>query len=534
MSIFTEVKSPKVRTSNHNISEEFKLSCNFGQLIPILCKEVLPSDKFKIDTELLIKFAPLKSPMMHRIKAKVDYFFVPNYQLTNVFEKFINPKVNTAANPVDLPWLYPQVLSAYSNPLKGSLIDYLGLPILNTGWSTDTNESISILPLVAYQHIYNSYYRDQNMEVLEGASAATSTLYLKDQWMDLQGDIELPVGSNQLTQLCKLRNCAWQHDYFTSALPTPQAGDDVMLPVGSTIMSNGAMEFVKEGTTTRPSTGAASFDNSVGELKDVDGDAVEYDGGLSVSSGSVSINNLRKLFSLQRFKELAERGGTRYTEMVRNFFGAYLPDSYFDRPVYLGGQVQPINIGEVVSTADTVSGASGTTIGYRGGIANSYGRTRTVYLNARCHGFVMGLLRIIPEATYSQGVERMWTRRSIYDYAWPQFAHLGEQEIRNKELFFSGVPATDNGVFGYTPRYSEYKEGHCHIAGEFRDTLKYWHLGRNFASAPNLNRQFIMMEQMNYDPFYVTAATTEHVYVDLYNNIQSRRPLPYYGTPSGI
>lgn len=534
MSIFTEVKSPKVRTSNHNLSEEFKLSCNFGQLIPILCKEVLPSDRFKIETELLIKFAPLKSPMMHRIKAKVDYFFVPNYQLTNVFEKFINPKINTNANPVDLPWLTPHEMTVYTgSALKGSLIDYLGLPIMNSGLSSDTNESLSILPLIAYQHIYNSYYRDQNMEVLENANPATTTLFLKEKYMDIQGNAGQYMEENQLTNLHKLRNCAWQHNYFTSALPSPQAGDDVYLPVGSAISANGAMQFYQEGSSTRPS-GTAIFDDSEGTIIDSMGQNAEYENGLQVESTSVSINNLRKLFSLQRFKELAERGGTRYTEMVRNFFGSYLPDSYFDRPVYLGGQVQPINIGEVVSTADTVSGTNGTTIGYRGGIANSYGRTRTVYLNARCHGFVMGMLRILPEATYSQGIERMWTRRSIYDYAWPQFAHLGEQEIRNKELFFSGNPATDNGVFGYTPRYAEYKEGHCHIAGEFRDTLKYWHLGRNFASAPNLNKQFIMMEQMNYDPFYVTSADTEHVYVDLYNHIHTRRPLPYYGTPSGI
>lgn len=552
MSIFTQVKRPKVKSSNFNLSEEVKLSCNFGELIPILCKEVLPSDKFEISTELLIKLAPLKAPVMHRLKAKVDYFLVPNYQLTSQFEKFINPKVNTAANPVVLPWntansIYQRRPSG--GTLVGSLADYLGLPITQSAFMQSSTK-ISMLPFIAYQHIYNCFYRDENLEPIENASPTTTSLYLVDTYKDMVasqswGNI---VGSEQMSNLLKLRTSAWKKDYFTSALPSPQAGDDVMLP-----LVGGDMNVVFNPTAADTAGWVASNGHSSSAYTGLgyeqgdpmipyfnpstpgDPEYAFYDpnGSLKVDTSdtpSISVNNMRKLFSLQRFKELAERGGTRYPELVQNFFGAFLPDIYFDRPIYLGGQVQPIQIGEVVQTSSSTTDSA---LGYRGGIGSSYGKTKTVRFKSKFHGYVIGILRILPEATYSQGIERMWTRETIYDYAFPQFAHLGEQEIFNKEIYAQGTDA-DNQVFGYTPRYAEYKEGHCHVCGEFRNTLEYWHFGRKFANAPQLNKTFVMMDQMNYDPFNVTSATTEHVYVNLYNNIKARRPLPYFGTPGGI
>ena len=554
MSIFSKIKVPKIKSSVFNLSQERKIDCNFGELIPILCQEVLPHDKFKVSTELLIKLVPLKSPMMHRVQATVHYFFVPTFQINSVFEKFINPKVNTD-NSIVLPYLTPAYLNNYGKvsgrtDLLYSLCDYLGLPILNSGWlsldntSTLKSKYVNIDPFRAYQHIYNSFYRDENCERLEDAVGTTTSLFLVGNFLSSTGYFQQIT--NQVKNLLKLRTRAWAKDYFTSALPSPQAGDDVLIPMTGLVQPDGQLKF---GTTSEyaiPSEQSPVFDGTsvggTGAMTVVDAEdtdvSLTYGSGLKVVNASSSINDLRRAMALQKFKELAERGGTRYSEMVRNFFGAFLKDYWIDRPIYLGGQVQNVNVGEVVQTSATdtvtVSGASATSyLGERGGIAHSYGRTKTVSLNAPCHGYLFGILSLRPQATYQQGLERMWTRSSIFDWAFPQFARMGEQEIWNYEIFAQGT-SDDDGVFGYTPRYAEYKTGHTEICGSFRNSLGYWHLGRIFDSLPTLSKSFVMMDSPSYAAFNVTSSSTRHVIVDLYNKIVARRALPYFGTPSSI
>lgn len=550
MSIFSKVSTPKLKSSNFNLSEEHRLSMNMGDLVPIMCKEVLPGDKFKVSTELSIKLAPLKAPVMHRITAYVHYFFVPTFQINSVFEKFINPKVNSD-NSIVLPYLNPFRISTrgqvsnkgQSGGFIGSLSDYLGLPVTQAAWLGTSSgaayqESISIDPFRAYQHIYNSFYRDQNLEPLEGADPATTSLFLIDRYKDIVGDFGSSglVNGNTLYTLMALRKRAWAKDYFTSALPSPQAGDDVLIPITSQVTADGDFLLSQDGVAPNDgplsvTTDEASTADGSGWITDQNDNPLQYAGGLKATNSTATINDLRKAMALQRFKELAERGGTRYSEMVRNFFGAFLKDYWVDRPIFLGGQKQAVKVSEMFQTSQT----NGTeALGERAGIGHSYGFTKGVYLNAPCHGYLMGILSIRPEAVYTQGLERMWTRKSLFDFAFPQFANMGEQEIYQKELFVGADGDANNTVFGYTPRYAEYKTSKSYVSGEFRTSLNYWHFARQFDNAPTLSSQFVMMNNVPTRPFNVTDPTAEHIYVDLYNNIYARRRLPYFGTPSAI
>lgn len=548
MSIFSQVKRPKIKSSVFNLSHESKLSCNFGDLIPILCQEVLPSDKFKISTELLIKLAPLKAPMMHKVRAYVHYFFVPTYQVDKVFQDFINPKVNID-NSISMLYCYPNNIQSYgkvNNSLYGSLADYLGLPITQSNWlglisgpaEASNAGKVLVDPFRCYQHIYNEYYRDQNLEFNSG-NALTDPLYDIQAHASDTGALLLTHNVNEALNLFKLRKRAWAKDYFTSALPTPQAGDDVLIPMNVQVESDGGPLVFQNSDQRDMSTGTPDFaDSQYGSvLSDGDGQASYYYRGLKASNGTATINDLRRAMALQRFKELAERGGTRYSEMVNNFFGAFLKDYWVDRPIFLGGMAKDVTVSEVVqqsASQDVLIGDEGTTafLGTRAGIGNAYGKTKTVSFSSPCHGYLMGILSIRPEAVYQQGLERMWQRHSLYDWAFPQFANLGEQEIRNSEIFADSEGNDD--VFGYTPRYAEYKHGHSHCAGEFRRSLDYWTMSRWFAEKPTLSKEFVQMNNINYEPFAVTSPTVEHCYVDLYNKIVARRPLPYFGTPSVI
>lgn len=517
------------------------LSCNMGDLVPILCKEVLPGDKIKVSTELLIKFAPMKAPAMGQVTAYVHYFFVPQYQINDVFQDFINPKVNDGS--VVLPFCYPVNIGTYYASPVGSLADYLGLPVTQTNWYFDAGnykDKILIDPFRAYQHIYNCFYRDQNaepdgsislfdVEACRGASGHIGG-WLLDAGMD---------SGTALTALFKLRKRAWGHDYFTSALPSPQAGDDVLIPITSQVTPDGPMKFDTRGAggdagplyDSDASFGPVSGSDVDNFLSDSQGDHAYYKSGLKAINSTATINDLRRAMALQKFKELAERGGGRYSEMVRNFFGAFLKDYWVDRPILLGGQKQRVKIGEVLQT----SMSSGTeALGERAGVGGSYGRTAGVSLKAPCHGYLLGILSIRPKAFYYQGVEKMWSRHSLFDWAFPQFANMGEEEIYGREIFADAGASDDDPnkkIFGYTPRYASYKVGHSVIAGEFRTSLDYWHFARKFANSPELNKSFIMMDSVPTRPFNVLDATTEHVYVDLYNTVIARRALPYFGTP---
>lgn len=537
--LYNSVARERIPINSFPQGGERKLSMKMGQIVPIYCRETIPGDTFKAATELLIKFAPLKAPVMHRIRAYVDYFFVPNLQVCKPFENFINPAVNTPDNPVVLPVITPAAINAEGKLGIGSLADYLDLPVQQSAWAQSENsEPISVLPFRVYQHVYNQYFRDETLQPLEG-DPTTITLYQMAD-IDKQGDVTEDLeDSNQIDQMLSLRYSAWKKDYFTSALPTPQAGPDVEIPfTPGVIRADGPLQV--EGSDTQLVTGSAAVNlyatDEIGELGiPVSGshNALEYSSGLEIQAvpgSGLTVNAFRMMFALQHFQELQSRGGKRYPEVTWNFFGVRLPDLYVDRPAYLGGMYQDVTVGEVLQTSQSTTGESGSAQGYRAGVASLYGKTKTMRYRCKMHGFILGVLRVLPEAVYFQGVERMWTRTSIYDYAWPQFGNIGEQEIFNRELYVDGT-AEDKKVFGYGPRYADWKDGCSHVNGEFRTSLRYWHFGRFFTERPLLNEAFIMADQVSTDPFNVTDPTEDKLYVHMYTRASVRRALPYWGTP---
>lgn len=543
--LYSTVSRERIPINSFPAGGERKLSMKMGQMVPIFCRETLPGDIFRASTELLIKFAPLKAPVMHRIRAYVDYFFVPDFQICKIFDDFINPRVNTAANPIVLPRIRPYDANALGKMGLGSLADYLDLPVQQSAWlASEKSKPLSLLPFRAYQHVYNSFFRDQTLQPMEGVDPDETDLYLMGD-LSAQGTYESGEDDDQMANCLSLRYSAWKKDYFTSALPTPQAGEDVEVPFVPGVIQSTGEPLVLESLDTDIANNSQlavkpiSGDPSLASLyTTISGNQTDlaYSSGLEIqpsAQGALTINGLRQLFALQHYKELIGRGGARYPEVTANFFGVRLPDLYVDRPAYLGGMYSDVSVGEVLQTSQSTTGASGSAQGYRAGVASVYGKSKTMRYRCRMHGFLLGILRVLPEATYMQGVERMWHRESLFDFAWPQFANIGEQEIYNRELYVDGSDE-DDLVFGYAPRYAEYKDSCSHVNGEFRTDLRYWHFGRNFSERPSLNAAFIKADQISTDPFNVTSSDVDKLYVHMYTKASVRRCLPFYGTPGLI
>ena len=477
-----------------------------GKLTPIMVMECVPGDKFDISCESLIRFAPLVSPVMHRMDVTMHYFFVPNRILWDQWENFI-----TGNNLVDGVEPSPPILylNQTTDPIK-SLSNYLGLPVpTNVG----TEFPVSALPFAAYQCIYNEYYRDQNL-------------------ID-PVDYKLVNGGNDANaHLRAMRYRAWEHDYFTSALPFAQKGPSLDIPLGEVTLK----EDWSSGDTTPKfregdgsvndgllvSTGSGDPDNA---WINVQGDLnpVAYDPAGSLEVTPTTINDLRTSFRLQEWLERNARAGTRYVENILAHFGVRSSDKRMQRPEYITGTKSPVVISEVLNTTGETL-PQGNMAGH--GVSVTSGKYGHYFCEE--HGYIMGIMSIMPKTAYQQGVPRHFSKFDRMDYFWPAFAHLGEQEILNKEIFASGVPT--DGVFGYTPRYSEYKYMPSRVAGDFQDSLDFWHLARIFDEQPALNQEFIECKPSQ-RIFAVEDPNEDYLYCHVLNKVSAVRRMPKFGTP---
>lgn len=504
---FESVKSARPGRSVFDLSYSKLLTCDMGQLIPVMCDEMVPGDLFNVGNEMVIRYQPLVAPILHQVWVFIHTFFVPYRLLWDQWEDFITRGITGNLEPALPTW------SPTSNGI-GSLWDYLGFP---TG-VVPTGALPLDFPRRAYNLIYNEYYRD---ETLISEVAATNETILRR---------------------------AWAKDYFTSALPWQQRGTAPALPISGSSSAEwsaaiDAMLYPNSlvgGANKQIQNGSAGAAQSTIELADGSNWPSSQDLKARLTTAQLNSNtvdlsdastfdvaDLRLAFQLQKWMERNARSGARYVEFLKAQYGTAPTDDRLQRPEYVGGAKVPVIVSEVLQTGETATTPQGNMAGH-GLVADmSYiGK-----YHAQEFGLIMSIMSVIPEAMYQQGIDRQWLRRSNWDFYNPSFANLSEQAIERAEIYASGVEAENRTIFGYQGRYDEMRVKRNMVCGQMRDTFDYWHLGRQFGSAPTLNQAFI---ECNPDKRIFADQADPGLIVSIGNKIKAIRPMPVIAEPGLI
>lgn len=512
----SNVSNPSYNT--FDLSHDKRLTLKMGEIIPVMAIDVLPGDKFTIETSHLTRMMPLVAPVMHNVKVKIRYFFSPNRLVWDDWTDFITGP--ESATDVTEP-VHPTINVASET---SSLTDYLG--VSTTDSAAGRQVVVNALPFAHYQFIWNEYFRDQNLQDEELSYKLVSGLQPVSQTIELKAK----------------QKVAWQHDRFTSALPFTQKGPEVTLPLAdpqAAIPISFAIndyDYVKN-VNNQPLPGTQLGTDGQGRL--TANGAISYldnASNLSVSASalninSATINQLREAFAIQKWLELNARGGNRYTEHIQAHFGVKPQDSRLQRPEEFGGSVSTIQFSEVLQTSETTtSGNDASALGTIGGHGITASGSRKASYYAQEHGWVYAFMYVVPETGYFQGIPAKFKKSDRYDYFQPLLAHIGEQPVINSEIYADGG-LDDRNTFGYLPIYDEYRHEQNSVHGLMKGSLDHWHLARKFANRPALNSQFI---SCNPAERIFAAYGEEQIIAHIHNTVTVKRKVPYHGTPLGI
>ena len=531
---FQSVKLTKPKRSEFDLSHQKRLSTRMGRLTPCFITECVPGDRFEISSEILLRLAPLLAPIYDSIQLFVHFFFVPNRLLWDEWETFITG--GRLGEAVDSPPVPPYFRinngNFFVNLNESRLGDYLGVPILPAiepsaaNWSPHT---IDAMPFLAYSRIYYEYYRDRN--------------FTDDDDLDL-----FPFPSGDITSIVDgmtrpawvLQTRSYQKDYFTSALPFPQRGDEVILPVAGTaavsyldtsIVLNAGGSVPNDGDLKSVSAGLQDAASNPSRIENIDE--------VTLNGVTSTINDFRTAYALQVWLERNAIAGSRYTENIQAHFGVRSPDSRLQRPEYIGGGRIPVKIREVVSTAYSDDGSGTVPLANMAGHGITYGNTNQAKYFCVEHGFIMGIMSIMCPPSYHQGLPRMFRRKSFLDYPWPTFAKLGEQEVKAYEVYCSPANLTEdeNGeepLFGYQSRYADWKYMCSSNHGQFHSSLLFWTLTRDFSSSPVLGNAFVQFDASTQDRIFAVNGDQDNFWCYIFNRVNVRRALPYFGQPNTL
>lgn len=545
---FSDAPAMYMKRTKFDRSHVYKTTFDSGKLIPVFVDEVLPGDTTRMSVNYFARLATPIKPIMDNIYLDWFFFFVPNRLVWEHWQNFCFEQ----EDPDDsTDYVIPTVSAAGNsdNAYLGSLWDYFGLPVNTSGNLT----GISALPFRGVYLIWNEWFRDENLQKSVKIQKGDTNEVLNSSRSSEQPSWVFTSGTSIVPGLaCPPRGK--RHDYFTSALPWTQKGPGVSVGLAGTAPVQGTATLTVPNSVRIYSTGDSGFSADVPGVLNQQGKEKLYQTsvniGLSKATSSTSIsdvssdgfyanlddssiftiNSLRTAFQMQKFYERLARGGSRYTEVLRSFFGVVSPDSRLQRPEFLGSFTKMVNVNPIAQTSATDNTSpQGNLSAYGVTAAKFHGFTKSFVE----HGYIIGFVCARADLTYQQGINKMWLRSTVYDFYWPTFAHLGEQAIELREIYAQGSDA-DTTVFGYQERYAEYRYKPSQITGKFRSSvvngsLDKWHLSQFFNNAPTLNEEFIT-ENPPIERIIAVPSEPEFL-LDIGFRYTTVRPMPMFGTP---
>lgn len=525
---FSDAPAMYMRRTKFDRSHVYKTSFDSGKLIPVFVDEVLPGDTTRMSVNYFARLATPIKPIMDNIYLDWFFFFVPNRLVWEHWQNFCfeqdDPEDST-------DYVIPTIACASSqeNLLIGTLWDYFGLPV-NTARDVS---GINALPFRAVYLIWNEWFRDENLQksvkiLKTDENNVVDYTRLNEQPSWLMGSDGRPIEG----YACPPRGK--RHDYFTSALPWTQKGPGVNISLtgNAPIMASTDTEPTPHAPgmyVARDGASSTRFAAMTWDTRPADVASGSVYADLSDVS-AITINGLRTAFQMQKFYERLSRGGSRYTEVLRSFFGVVSPDARLQRPEFLGSFTKMIMINPIAQTSATDNTSPQGNLSAYGVTASKFHGFTKSFVE---HGYVIGFVCARADLTYQQGINKMWLRSTVYDFYWPTFAHLGEQAIELREIYAQGTEA-DTTVFGYQERYAEYRYKPSQITGKFRSSvtggnLDVWHLSQFFSNAPTLNEEFIM-ENPPIERIVAVPSEPEFL-LDIGFRYTTIRPMPMFGTP---